>query len=78
MIIENDNDRLILLAAFRYALGLKTYTPRVVVNEIKRQWINLSDDDRHMIHMEIQDAIDRGCAGMDMDVSAWKEILYLC
>lgn len=77
MIIQNNDDRLILICAFRYALGRVSYMPSVVAGEIKRQWNCLSNHDRQMFQDEIREAIHHGCAGMDSDVAVWMTILDL-
>ena len=58
MKIENDNDRLILICAFRYALGRMTYIPDVVSEEIINNWNSLSKHDKKLIQKEIKEAID--------------------
>ena len=77
MIMNSDDDRLILISAFRYALGRATYMPGVVAAEIKRQWPNLSESDRGLFRREIKEAIDRGMAGMECDVATWEGLLKL-
>ena len=42
MKIENDDDRLILIAAFRYALGRMTYMPSVVAGVLAQCWADLT------------------------------------
>lgn len=64
MAIENDiTDTLILICAFRYVLGRRGYIVRVVADEIKKQWENLSESDRELIKREICYAVDHGQAG---------------
>lgn len=75
MIMNSDDDRLILISAFRYALGRATYMPRVVADEIRRQWPNLSESDRNLFKREIKEAIKAGLAGMDCDVFTWEILL---
>lgn len=77
MKIEDDNDRLVLIAAFRYALGRMTYMPSVICKVLQDNWKDLTESDRKLIQREIQEAIDRNLAGMSCDVNNWKEILNL-
>ena len=77
MKIETDDDRLVLLSAFRYALGRKTYIPSVIADQIKSCWIDLTESDRNLIKREISEAIERGHAGHKCDVDRWNEILLL-
>ncbi len=77
MIIDHDDDRLILIAAFRYACGRCSYMPSVVAGVLKQHWIDLTEHDRKLIQREIREAIDRGHAGHDCDVRTWEELLEL-
>jgi len=77
MKIESDDDRLILIAAFRYALGRASYMPAVVAEQIAASWNDMTEYDRKLFHGEIREAIDRGCAGMSCDVATWQRILDL-
>jgi len=77
MIIQNDDDRLVLICAFRYALGRMTYVPGVIAEEVKKQWLNLNSGDRELIKREVKEAIDHKAAGMDCDVRTWQQFLEL-
>ena len=77
MKIENDDDRLILIAAFRYALGRCSYMPSVVAGVLAQCWADLTEHERRLIRREIAKAIKRGHAGMDCDVATWGRILEL-
>ena len=77
MKIENDDDRLILIAAFRYALGRMTYMPSVVAGVLAQCWADLTEHERRLIRREIAKAIERGRAGMDCDVATWRRVLEL-
>jgi hypothetical protein len=67
--------RLVLLSAFRYALGRTTYMPGAIVDELRNNWHLLSREDQEQIRNDIASAIERGDAGMDCDVQTWKEVL---
>lgn len=77
MKIETDDDRLTLIAAFRYALGRMTYMPSVIASQIESCWNDLTQADRGLFRREIKEAIDRGHAGHPCDVRRWKKILEL-
>ena len=77
MKIETDDDRLILIAAFRYALGRCSYMPSVVAGAITQCWPSLTEHDQRLIRREIAEAIERGHAGMSCDVATWRRILAL-
>ena len=71
-------NNIILFMAFRYALGRKTYAVGIIVDEIIDRWETLDDVDRTQYKKEIQEAINAGRAGMDMDIIEWERILELC
>lgn len=71
------DDIIILISAFRYALGRMTYVPVVVVNRIKRDWPSLDVGTRQLIHREVRDALERHQLGMSCDAAAWKQLLEL-
>ena len=77
MKIETDDDRLILIAAFRYALGRMSYMPSVVAGAIEQCWAELTEHDQRLIKREIDEAIERGHAGMDCDIATWRRVLEL-
>ena len=77
MKIENDDDRLILIAAFRYALGRMTYMPSVVAGAIESCWPELTEHDRRLFKNEINEAIEWGHVGMQCDAATWGRILEL-
>jgi hypothetical protein len=66
---------LILLAAFRYALGRKTYMVSAVVDYFLDEWESIDTKLIIQIQKEIKQAIDSGNAGMDMDVEQWEKLL---
>ena len=75
MTVRTDDDALILIAAFRYALGRATYIVEHVVAFILHNWDQLGDNDRRLIVREILDAKNKGAVGHDCDWAAWKRIL---
>lgn len=69
-------DRNITLGcAMRYALGRKTYVVGSVTNELIENWDNFREGDKKVMIKEIKEAIEKGRAGMDMDVRNWNKIL---
>ena len=77
MKITTDDDRLILIAATRYALGRCTYMPRVVADTLAHCWADLTESDRKLIKRELAEAIERGHAGHECDVATWRGVLAL-
>ena len=67
----------VLHMAFRYALGRSTYASSEVVSMLRHAWPKMDKGQRFMIIVEINEAIGRGCAGMDQDVKEWQSILEL-
>ena len=63
--------------AFRYALGRRTGAVDIVVDHLTRHWPRLNRFDRNQIKKEIVDAIKRGDAGSDCDVTEWESVLQL-
>lgn len=75
MKVQNPDDAMILIAAFRYALGRATYIVEHVVSFILHNWDQLGVADKNLIVREILDAKDRGAVGQDCDWTQWKRIL---
>jgi len=67
-------DEEILLCAFRYALGRKTYMVGWVAETIEEHWGALSEKYHELIKREIKEAPD---LGMDCDQKDWEHILQL-
>jgi hypothetical protein len=67
----------LLILAFRYALGRKTYVVSSMVEDLIRYWDIFGSNAKFQIQKEIKQAIERNDAGMDCDVKEWKKILEL-
>ena len=72
-----EDDREILIYAFRYALGRMTYSTLTVSNEIINNWDEISLGDQQLFQKEIKEAIEENRAGMDCDVASWMKVLEL-
>jgi hypothetical protein len=70
-------DDIVLVCAFRYALGRRSYITGWISDEIKRCWMKLDNKFQVLIQKEIREAIEEDRAGMSIDVSSWKGILDL-
>lgn len=66
--------RLILLFAFRYALGRHTMARSIIVDELKANWEYLSEQDKTTIKEEIS---DHCCLSDTCDIQIWNQILNL-
>lgn len=70
-------DENIIIYAFRYALGRKTYSVEEVSNCLIENWSKFKPHTKEQIINEITEAIKRNEAGMDIDINAWKRVLLL-
>ena len=71
-----SNDELIILSAFRYALGRKSYIVGVVVDHLLKNWNILKSQTKEIIVREIIEYRNKhGKIGMDMDDSEWQKII---
>lgn len=64
----------VLISAFRYSLGRKTYVSEETSKAIGMNLANLCSDEKDLIVREIEEAIEKNQAGMDCDVEHWKEL----
>lgn len=65
----------ILFWAFRYALGRMTYCVADVAEALIINAPHIQRRNRDQIIREINEAIMRNQAGMDMDVQRWREVI---
>lgn len=65
----------ILFYAFRYTLGRMTYAVSTVADEIIRHAHEINGKTRLTMIKEITAAIEKGQAGMDMDVKTWESVV---
>ena len=73
--IKKDKQADVLICAFRYALGRRSYITGTIVDAVMEAWDELSIHDRLLIKHEIKEAIKAGTAGDNIDVRLWREIL---
>jgi hypothetical protein len=72
----NGDERLVLICAFRYALGRMTYVVGTVVDLIRNNWHVLDDGTKDLFVREIHDHKRVfGNIGMDFDERAWMSIV---
>lgn len=74
---EFDKQRKGLLLEFKYALGRRTYIVGMVVDELVKNWHNISTHDKNQIHDDIKHAIEHSLAGDTCDVAEWTRLLRL-
>ena len=75
IILSNNELSTILICAFRYALGRKSYITGTIADMLLKHWDELKFNDKITMRKEILHAIDTGKAGMDMDVAEWNRVL---
>ncbi len=66
---------LMMIAAFRYCLGRKTYIVSACVDWLLQYWNEIDDQTKKLILEEIEEAIEKGCAGDRCDIDCWERVL---
>lgn len=74
MRIEDDL-REMLIYAFRYCLGRRSYAVSSCVTVLIRYWDQLPQQDRDLICKEILEAFVKKQYGMEMDKDQWQKVL---
>ena len=75
--IADEDLLLLILAAFRYALGRMSYITSTTALIIIDQWDSLPMNIKRVIQREIQQAIEQDLAGMACDIAYWQKVLDL-
>lgn len=65
----------LLIGAFRYALGRRTYVVFETVEILLNNWDSISEHDKQLFVREIKHAIEHNLAGDKCDVREWQKIL---
>ena len=75
MIDFKNDDTLMLLCAFRYALGRRTYIVSTVVDLVLHNWDNIPEYDKTLMKKEINEHKRmHGNIGDTMDEREWDKI----
>ena len=74
--MDND-DQTMLVCAFRYALGKRTYVTSVVARKIIKLWKEIPKVLQEALQDEITKALNDGKAGDQPDIAEWTQVLYL-
>ena len=77
LLIPIEDQRDVLIYAFRYTLGRSTYAPHTIISILRENWDMLSVGDKKLYQSEIREAIENDMAGMDVDKNEWARILDL-
>lgn len=75
MIISDKDLRDMIIYAFRYALGRRSYSSDTMSHVICVNWSEFSDHDKQLFIREINQAIEQGLAGDECDVNTWSIVL---
>ena len=76
--ITDIDKEILLICAFRYALGRQSYVVGAICKILIMNWDNFPKERRQFFKNEIREAIDANKAGdKHIDVPSWKEILRL-
>jgi hypothetical protein len=76
--LSNIDQEIMLICAFRYALGRRSYVVRSISQILKNNWDNLPTERKQFFKNEIIEAIARDDIGDQfIDKPAWNEILLL-
>ena len=73
--IRNDELGDLIICAFRYALGRKTYITNTIAELIIKYKDELSTSDTEVIKRDIKRAFDMNNYGMEMDKKEWQRVL---
>jgi hypothetical protein len=70
-------DNLMVIAAFRYCLGRRTYIVSDCVAWLREIWPLLVSRDKRLIKKEVDEALSAGRAGDHCDRDEWIKIMEL-
>lgn len=68
------DDSMFIIAAFRYALGRRTYAVECISTVLARLAPKMRTEDRDLIVREIEEALAKGNAGDACDIESWKKL----
>jgi hypothetical protein len=75
IVLETDLEQFIVIAAFRYTLGRRSYAVSITTQWLIKNWDNIGINNQNLIRREIQEALDTHSAGMKMDEQRWIQVL---
>lgn len=73
--IQNDEFGDLMVCAFRYALGRRTYIVSTVADLIIKYKEKLDTNDIEVIARDIKRALETNNYGMEMDKVEWEKVL---
>jgi len=72
---EWGHHNFLVLCAFRYCLGRRTYIVSTCVDFLFDYWAQLDKNTQKLIAEEMRDALEKGQAGDPCDVECWQRLL---
>lgn len=66
---------LMVVAAFRYCLGRRTYIVSACVDWLLKYWNEIDENTKKLILEETKTAIERGYAGDSCDIQCWEKLV---
>lgn len=76
-LIQQSEQREVLIYAFRYALGRMTYSTMTMQHVITQAWPHLNDGTKALIRREIMQAEEDQMIGHECDRQGWLKLLEL-
>lgn len=70
------DDQDLIICAFRYCLGRRTYIVKDMCCYLRDNWGLLTANSKNLIIGETVDAVKRGLCGMQMDCQEWINLLH--
>lgn len=72
---EWGHHNFLVLCAFRYCLGRRTYIVSTCVDFLLANWDQLDNNTKTLILGETVDALDKGNAGDQCDIDCWNKLV---
>jgi hypothetical protein len=72
--LRDVDDGMFVVAAFRYAIGRRSYAVSCIANVLRRLAPEMLPRDRCLIWKEIEEAIKRQQAGSYIDEDIWRTV----
>jgi hypothetical protein len=69
---HSTNDQLMAIAMHRYCLGRSSYIVGAGIESLDAVWDQLTPETQAVILRDTREALERGEAGMDIDMRGWQ------
>ena len=74
---DDVNQSILLMCAFRYALGGRSYATSSIIEVIKANIPNMGDITKAKYATEIENAIKNNLAGGKYEIEEWQSVLEM-